>query len=223
MRQEINTSEKIIMKVFGIFCSLFFILNNVPISGKNCDQHRAHTNNYSESYARPVLYMPAREARDKELLSQKTQKDPIQPKKCPFCRMNDEHEDKKNLVLARFTHFMVALNLYPYSRGHLLILPYQHVKNVTDLSPASFQELMTLICTCVKVVQTVGKADGINVGMNIGDSAGASITDHLHAHIVPRFAFEGKSFLNCIAEARVVSWNLNTLYDEFYAAFKPVH
>ena len=199
------------MRLFDIICSALFLLSNVIIYCADC--------NYDEALARPVMYMPAREERDKEYVKQQSRKDPTQQKVCPFCRMNNEHDDKTNFVLARYKNFMIALNLYPYSRGHLLILPYAHVNNITDLNPESLQELMALTYECVKVVQTVGKSDGVNVGINIGAAAGASVPDHLHMHIVPRFAFEGRSFVSCIAEARVIHWNLNALYEEFYPAF----
>ena len=140
-------------------------------------------------------------------------------KECVFCRIKRE-EDRKEFILARFKYHLVMLNLYPYSRGHLLIVPYDHVKRVDELSVEAQNELIWLIAKSVSILEKDTGADGVNVGMNLGRAARASIPDHLHVQLVPRFDKEFQGFLHIIGESCVVHWDLHKLFDELRSPFQ---
>jgi len=160
----------------------------------------------------PLIYMPWRE-------SYQDKSDTPKKKGCVFCNINNG-KDNKNFVLSRFEHNMVMLNLFPYTRGHLLIVPYEHVARLKDLSTEAQNELIWLIGKSVEILETIGKADGVNVGINFGAAAQASIPGHMHVQLVPRFKTEWKGFVQLIGQTRVVSWDLNKLFEEFQPAFK---
>jgi len=165
-----------------------------------------------EALQQPLIYMPWREAYTSN--SNEHNKEG-----CVFCNINNG-KDIKNFVLARYNHNMIMLNLYPYSRGHILIVPYEHVARLTDLTINAQNELIWLIGKSVEILETVGKADGVNVGINFGTAAHASIPDHLHIQLVPRFKTEMKGFVQLIGQTRMVSWDLNKLFEEFRPAFQ---
>lgn len=125
-----------------------------------------------------------------------------------------------NLVLVRMQYSMVLLNLYPYTRGHLLIVPYDHVARIADLSLDAQHELVWLVGKSVTILETTGNADGVNIGINFGAAANASIPDHMHIQLVPRFKQEYWAFLQLVGETRVIFWDLNTLYKEFQPTFQ---
>jgi len=168
-----------------------------------------------ETMQRPVLYIPWREAYTVSSSDKQQMEKP-----CPFCRIKNDDEDTKNLVLARLDHTIVLLNLYPYTRGHLLIVPNEHVKRIGDLSLQCQAELIWLIGKSVDILETVGKADGVNVGINLGAAANASIPEHLHIQLVPRFNKEFWAFLQLIGESRVIFWDLHKLFEEFQPHFE---
>ncbi|WP_035757675.1 HIT family protein [Granulicoccus phenolivorans] len=105
---------------------------------------------------------------------------------CPFCRIPDG-TDEEGLIVARGEHCYVVMNLYPYSPGHLLVCPYRHVSDFTDLTDAETWELSTLTRQAMRVIRGVSHPQGFNLGMNQGQIAGAGIAAHLHQHVVPRW------------------------------------
>jgi ATP adenylyltransferase len=105
---------------------------------------------------------------------------------CPFClipRMGDE----EGLIVSRGRTVFVVLNLYPYNAGHLMVVPYRHVPDYTDLTVEEVAELGAATQTAMRVVREVSGAHGFNIGMNQGSVAGAGIAAHLHQHVVPRW------------------------------------
>lgn len=112
---------------------------------------------------------------------------------CPFC-LAPTMDDEKALIVARGEHAYVLLNLYPYNSGHLLVCPYRHVALYDDASPEEVAEIASLTQTAMKVVRSVSNCDGFNLGMNQGRTAGAGIAEHLHQHIVPRWALDSNFF-----------------------------
>ena len=122
---------------------------------------------------------------------------------CPFCvapGMDAVH----SLVVARGTVVFAVLNLYPYNAGHVLVCPYRHVADLVDLTPEEATEIMELTRTTMRVLRTVSAPRGFNVGMNLGQVAGAGIAAHLHQHVVPRWPGDS-NFLPIIARTRAVS------------------
>lgn len=112
---------------------------------------------------------------------------------CPFC-LAPSMDDEKALIVARGDHAYVLLNLYPYNSGHLLVCPYRHVALYDDASPDEVAEIASLTQTAMRVVRSISNCDGFNLGMNQGRIAGAGIAEHLHQHIVPRWALDSNFF-----------------------------
>ncbi len=105
---------------------------------------------------------------------------------CPFCRIPGL-PDEEGLVVHRGEHVFAVLNLYPYSSGHLMVCPYRHVADYTELTDEETDELAQATKQAMRVVRAVSGAHGFNLGMNQGHVAGAGIAAHLHQHVVPRW------------------------------------
>jgi len=121
---------------------------------------------------------------------------------CPFCRIRDV-DDETGLVVARGATCSVVLNLYPYNPGHLMVCPYRHVADYTELDDAEFAELADLSRTAIRVLREVSSPHGFNLGLNQGAVAGAGIAAHLHQHVVPRWGGDA-NFLPIIARTKAL-------------------
>ncbi len=122
---------------------------------------------------------------------------------CPFCRVSSEPDDEAGLVVARGRAAFAVLNLYPYNPGHLMVCPYRHVADYTDLTDAEVDEVSALTRTAMRVVRAVASPHGFNLGMNQGAVAGAGIAGHLHQHVVPRWGGDA-NFLPIIARTKAL-------------------
>ena len=138
---------------------------------------------------------------------------------CPFCLQFAENNDAKHFILERFAHHVVILNLFPYGKGHLLIVPYKHIKNIIDLPSEAHTELMGLIGHSVEILKKLLGTHGANIGINIERIAGAGIPDHLHVHVLPRWRADS-SFIQVIGKTHVISWDLQRLYEKLKPAFQ---
>ena len=118
-----------------------------------------------------------------------------QPSKdtCPFC-VAPTLTDEQALIVARGTHAFVLLNLFPYNSGHLLVCPYRHVSTYDEATDEEVAEIASLTQTAMRVLASTSGAQGFNIGMNQGQIAGAGIADHLHQHVVPRWAHDSNFF-----------------------------
>ena len=121
---------------------------------------------------------------------------------CPFCEIQDL-ADEEALIVARGTLVYAVLNLYPYNSGHLMICPFRHVADYTDLDEAETAELAGFTKTAMTVLRAVSGAQGFNIGMNMGGVAGAGIAAHLHQHIVPRWGGDS-NFMPVIGHTKVL-------------------
>ena len=121
---------------------------------------------------------------------------------CPFCRI-PTLDDEAGLLVHRGDTTYVVLNLYPYSPGHLMVCPYRHVADYTDLTAEETAEVAELTQTAMRVVRSVSGAHGFNLGMNQGAVAGAGIAAHLHQHVVPRWAGD-QNFMPIIGRTRTL-------------------
>ncbi|MCI9887916.1 HIT domain-containing protein [Micrococcales bacterium 31B] len=121
---------------------------------------------------------------------------------CPFCRVPGG-TDEKGLIVTRGEHCYVVMNLYPYNSGHVLVCPYRHVADYTDLTAAEVLEVADLTRAAMHVIRSVSNPAGFNLGMNQGAVAGAGIAGHLHQHIVPRW-FGDSNFLPVIGETKAL-------------------
>jgi ATP adenylyltransferase len=124
------------------------------------------------------------------------------PAECPFC-LAPKLPDEEGLVVARGDVVYAVLNLYPYNPGHLLICPYRHVSDYTDLDPAETVELARFSQLSMSVVRTVSGPHGFNLGMNQGSVAGAGIAAHLHQHVVPRWGGD-TNFMPVIGRTKTI-------------------
>ena len=126
---------------------------------------------------------------------------------CPFCVDRATAAALPGLIVHAGSLAYVTLNLYPYNNGHLLILPYGHVADLTDLKHGESVELMSLLIESRRVLQTALRPEGFNIGMNIGGSAGAGIPEHLHFHVVPRWGGD-TNFMPVVGDTKVLPESL---------------
>jgi ATP adenylyltransferase len=111
--------------------------------------------------------------------------------------------DEDGLVVARGELVYAVLNLYPYNPGHLMVVPYRQVSELEDLTAAETAELMAFTQKAIRVMKGVSSPDGFNVGLNLGRSAGGSLAEHLHMHVVPRWSGDA-NFITVIGETKVI-------------------
>ncbi|WP_231976844.1 HIT domain-containing protein [Mycobacterium sp. E740] len=111
--------------------------------------------------------------------------------------------DEEGLVVARGESVYVVLNLYPYNPGHSMVVPYRRVSELEDLTPEESFELISFTQKMIRVVKSVSRPHGFNVGLNLGQSAGGSLADHLHMHVVPRWSGDA-NFITIIGGSKVV-------------------
>ena len=124
------------------------------------------------------------------------------PTGCPFC-LAPSQPDETSLVVARGERVYAVLNLYPYNPGHLLVCPYRHVADYTDVDPAETAELAAFTQTAMAVIRRSSGAHGFNIGMNQGSVAGAGIAAHLHQHVVPRWGGD-TNFMPVVGRTKVL-------------------
>ncbi len=140
---------------------------------------------------------------------------------CIFCDFaaapRTAYRDK--LVLLAQSHALVVLNRYPFAAGHLLVAPRRHVSSLSDLPPDEYDSLMRLLRETVARLQTATKADGMNVGFNLGKSAGAGIAEHLHGHAVPRWNGD-LNFMPVLADVRVMPEHLDDTWKRLSPLFR---
>ena len=138
------------------------------------------------------------------------------PDSCVFCLSADGLDDEERLVLYRGRHAFVIMNKFPYNNGHIMVCPYRHVMNLTDLTTEEAHEVMDLLQVCAGILKKRFNCEGINVGLNQGEAAGAGIREHLHFHLVPRWTGDS-SFMAVFNEVRTMPEHLS----RSYAALKP--
>jgi ATP adenylyltransferase len=141
------------------------------------------------------------------------------PDSCVFCLPETTEEDEQRCVLHRAEHCFVIMNIYPYSNGHLMVTPYRHVSNITELTVPELHEVMGYVQKCAFILQQAFKPHGINIGMNIGEAAGAGIKEHLHMHLVPRWNGD-HSFMAVMAETSVLPEHLRSTYERLKPYFE---
>jgi len=138
---------------------------------------------------------------------------------CPFCLKLESGDDRKALIVHRARHNFVILNLYPYTSGHLMVVPYQHLDSLQKLPSEAAIEMMELAQRLEGILRTVYEPDGINLGMNIGKAAGAGVTGHIHLHVLPRWVADS-NFMTTIGETRILPEDLGTTWERLRAAFQ---
>ena len=136
---------------------------------------------------------------------------------CPFC-LAPAGNDEDGLIVYRGTTCFVLLNLFPYNSGHLLVCTYRHVPDYDQTTPEEAAEMALLTKRAMEVLRSVAQAQGFNIGMNQGVQAGAGIAEHLHQHIVPRWANDS-NFFPIIAKTKAMPRLLGEIRAEIQAAW----
>ena len=142
---------------------------------------------------------------------------PAEP--CVFCAAVAEQDGPQNLIVARGQWSFLILNRYPYTSGHLMIVPFDHAASLEDLSSAALAEMMELTRRGIRVLRQIYRPQGLNVGVNIGEAAGAGILDHVHMHVVPRWVGD-TNFMSALGETRVLPEDLERTYDRIRSAWE---
>ena len=143
------------------------------------------------------------------------------PKGCIFCLFPAEEglaADRRNLIVARTAHSFAILNRYPYNNGHLMVIPRRHTAELEALADAELTDLHLLLRRSVSVLKRAYSPEGFNLGMNLGAVAGAGIADHLHYHLVPRWAGD-TNFMPVLAATKVMVEHLTQSFDRLHALF----
>ena len=138
-------------------------------------------------------------------------------KGCFFRKKLKEKKSKKNLILHQGEYVFVAMNKYPYTNGHLMVVPRRHCLNVEELDHNELKELFDLLKISIKVLKASLRPHGFNIGMNIGKVGGAG-ENHLHLHIVPRWAGD-TNFMPVIGETKIIPEYLEETYQKLHSAF----
>lgn len=141
-------------------------------------------------------------------------------KGCFLCKSFASEQDRINHVVKRGKTCAIVLNRYPYTGGHVMVCPYRHVSQLEDLTPQETSEMMALTREAMGALRNTIKPHGFNIGINIGEAAGAGLKDHIHLHIVPRWNGD-TNFITVMADVRVVPQSLLELWDILHKALNP--
>ncbi len=137
---------------------------------------------------------------------------------CFFCKRPLEHRDRENLILHRGKYGFVMMNRFPYTNGHLLIVPNRHCVTVEELREGEIRELFNLVKTSSQVLKDTLCPHGLNIGINVGKASGAG-EDHIHIHIVPRWVGD-TNFMPVLGETKIIPQYLEETYREVRAGFR---
>ena len=137
---------------------------------------------------------------------------------CVFCNAQAKADNAENLIAFRGTNAYVILNRFPYTSGHLMVIPFEHKPNLEELDPATRAEMIELTSRCTTVLKNIYKPQGFNVGVNIGEAAGAGVAGHVHIHIVPRWKGD-TNFMSSVGGTRVLPEALEVTYERVKEEF----
>jgi ATP adenylyltransferase len=137
---------------------------------------------------------------------------------CIFCAAAQASDDRERFVVHRAARAFALLNRFPYTNGHLMVVPYEHAATLEELGDETLLELIRLARDSVKHLRAIYGPDGLNLGMNIGRSAGAGVAGHVHLHVLPRWTGD-TNFMTATAETRVLPENLEVTWEKLHRAF----
>jgi len=224
------------MKCYKLLCAVyfFFSFSSITFVLHSIDAGTIYEHN---PLRKQVMYTPDRDQEYNAKLDEKAllqasadatamantqdERETNGPDKCIFCMLSqdDESNDQKNLLVTRFTHHNLFMNLYPYQKGHMLLLPKRHVKDLSELDIDEKLELIQILSEANSIAKELLGAAGTNIGVNIGKIAGASKPDHMHVHIIPRYEREHVSFIHLVCETQVIGYDMQKLYKKLKMGF----
>ena len=137
---------------------------------------------------------------------------------CIFCAKPAGGDDEANLIVHRGERCFVILNLFPYTNGHLMVAPFEHVGRLQDVDPEVVAEMMDLAKQAMSRLEAVYDPEGFNIGVNQGRVAGAGVEGHIHLHVVPRWAGDN-NYMPVLADTRVMPQSLEESYDALEGGF----
>jgi len=137
---------------------------------------------------------------------------------CIFCEKAAQNRDTENFIVLRAELNYIILNLYPYTTGHLMVVPYEHVARLADAKPETLKEMIHLAQRAEEALGDAYHPKGFNLGMNIGESAGAGVAGHIHMHVLPRWPGD-VNFLTAVGETRVIPEELPVTWEKLVKAF----
>ena len=137
---------------------------------------------------------------------------------CVFCSAQEKEDGAENLIAFRGERAYVILNRYPYTSGHIMILPFDHKPNLEELDSETRAEMMELTARAMAVLRKIYRPEAFNMGANIGEAAGAGVKEHFHIHIVPRWAGD-TNFMSTVGETRVLPEALERTYERVKNGF----
>ena len=138
---------------------------------------------------------------------------------CIFCQALQRNDDTQALIVHRGQHNFIILNRYPYTTGHVMVAPFEHVGELARVAPETLAEMMLLCQQVQRAFAELYHPEGYNLGMNLGRVAGAGVADHLHMHVLPRWAGD-TSFMTTVAETRLEPEELATTYRRLKPFFR---
>jgi len=138
---------------------------------------------------------------------------------CIFCQKSSERKDEENYIVYRGDRNFILLNLFPYTTGHMMIAPYEHVATLEEVAEETLSEMMRLVRLAEKHLRAIYTPRGLNVGMNIGECAGAGVAGHIHMHVLPRWPAD-VNFMTTVSETRILPEELRVTYEKLAGAFR---
>ena len=138
---------------------------------------------------------------------------------CVFCDLPKEGDDAKVHIVHRSQNCYIVLNTYPYTPGHVMIVPFAHLDELQKLPAPAANEMMELAQRMERVLRVLYTPDGINMGMNIGKAAGAGVAGHIHMHVLPRWVADA-NFVSVIGETRILPESLEMTYERIRGALR---
>jgi ATP adenylyltransferase len=137
---------------------------------------------------------------------------------CIFCEAAARNDDAETLIVHRAAKTFIILNRFPYTTGHVMLVPYAHVAELSAVDPEAAAEMMRLAQRVETIFRGIYKPDGMNIGVNLGRAAGAGVAGHVHMHALPRW-FSDANFMTVTGETRVHPEELKTTYERLRKAF----
>lgn len=138
---------------------------------------------------------------------------------CIFCDLPKQNDDVKTRIVYRGEHCFIILNTYPYTPGHVMIVPYEHLNELRKLPSPAAHEMMNECQRMENILRELYHPDGVNLGMNIGAAAGAGVAGHIHMHALPRWVADA-NFMSVVGETRILPESLETTYDRVRKALE---